>query len=240
MVSLCIYEAEIRAYFLQNNFPPLIYVEAPGSVIIWKYIPIQSVSFECSILLSRLSRPKHNGSNCLWIKQIVCREYLLPIKSKSLYWQKPSFLYIARGSQHPLTFSSVYSIECGSKTFLTHCLARWVWEWFSNQLLWHWQRVMPEISPVKQSPTFFNYFSCQQHAYHDLVVYYTHERLVYLISSKKWTLISGTDAGMMVIRFVFGQVYGHLLSVKLSLAIFTPNTVLMVINGSINILFVLW
>lgn len=67
-----------------------------------------------------------------------------------------------------------------------------------------------------------------------------HERLVYLISSKKWTLISGTDAGMMVIKLGFGQVYGHLLSVKLSLAIFTPNTVLMVINGSINTLFVLW
>lgn len=39
---------------------------------------------------------------------------------------------------------------------------------------------------------------------------------------------------MMLIKLVFGQVYGHLLSVKLSLAIFTPNTVLMVINGSIN------
>lgn len=56
---------------------------------------------------------------------------------------------------------------------------------------------------------------------------------------KKRTLISGTDAGMMVIKLVFGQVYGHLLSVKLSLAIFTPNTVLIVINGSINTQFVL-
>lgn len=44
---------------------------------------------------------------------------------------------------------------------------------------------------------------------------------------------------MMVIKLVFGQVYGHLLSVKLSLAIFTPNMVLMVINGSINAQFVL-
>lgn len=42
----------------------------------------------------------------------------------------------------------------------------------------------------KQSSTFLNYFSCQQHVYHDLDVYYTHEWLVYLISSQKWTLIN--------------------------------------------------
>lgn len=97
-----------------------------------------------------------------------------------------------------------------------------------------------KMQPANQSPTFFNHFCCQQHVYCDLDVYYTHEWLVYLISSKKWTLVRGTDAGMMVIKLGFGQVYGHLLSVKLFLAIFTPNTVLMVINGSINTLFLLW
>lgn len=99
---------------------------------------------------------------------------------------------------------------------------------------------MCKMYPVKDSHTFFNHFCCQQHVYRDLDVYYTHEWLVYLISSQKWTLIRGTDAGMMVIKLVFGQVYGHLLSVKLFLATFTPNTVLMVINGSINTVFLLW
>lgn len=128
---------------------------------------------------------------------------------------------------HSLTWYRMDMVEL--LTILTNCCSK---NAFS---LMH-----AKYSLQNKSHTFFNHFCCQKHVYHDLDVYYTHEWLVYLISSKNWTLKRGTDAGMMVIKLVFGQVYGHLLSVKLFLATFTPNTVLMVINGSINTLFLLW
>lgn len=152
----------------------------------------------------------------------------------------PGKTFLLVNNQHPLNLPSWLCIHLFFAWHLASSKASLMA--FCNQLLckrcfllsWFY------IQTLKQSPTFFNYFCCQQHVYHDLDVYYTHEWLVYLISSQKWTLVSGTDAGMMVIKLVFGQVYGRLLSVKLSLAIFTPDTVLMVINGSINTQFVLW
>lgn len=152
----------------------------------------------------------------------------------------PGKTFLLVNNQHSLNLASWLCIRLSLTWHLAASKASLMA--FCTQLLCkrHFPLSWFYIQTPKQPHTFFNYFCCQQHVYHDLDVYYTHEWLVYLISSKKWTLLSGTDAGMMVIKLVFGQVYGHLLSVKLSLAIFTPNPVLIVINGSINTQFVLW